>query len=156
MAVAESPTDLAEMPQPDVTDEPGRGSASPGSLIIKENSCAVAVIDLGYGDAGKGAVTDRWPRTVSMKQWSASGWVPGCAQRRPRTIGRHHTFAQFGSGTLQGLDTYLSRFMMVSRSAWWPRQTPDRSGCERSAVRVLIDAQALLTTPWHWHLNSLP
>lgn len=74
----------------------------------------VAVVDLGYGDAGKGTVVD---------------WL--CATRRVHTVvrfnggaqaahnvvlrdGRHHTFAQFGAGTFHpGVGTHLSRHVVV-------------------------------------------
>jgi adenylosuccinate synthase len=77
----------------------------------------VIVVDLGYGDAGKGTVVD----------WlcSSHGGGPvhtvvrfnGGAQAGHNVVttdGRQHTFAQFGSGTFSPrVRTHLSRFMLV-------------------------------------------
>jgi adenylosuccinate synthase len=82
----------------------------------------VAVVDLGYGDAGKGTVVD-WlcaarPRGQSVQAQPVHAVVRfnGGAQAGHNVVtedGRTHTFAQFGSGTLRGVPTVLSRFMVV-------------------------------------------
>ena len=82
----------------------------------------VIVVDLGYGDAGKGSVVD-WlcarpgrgsvsatrPRTVVRFNGGAQA-----AHNVITSDGRHHAFAQFGSGTFTpGVRTHLSRFVLV-------------------------------------------
>src|SRR3954467_7607322 len=73
----------------------------------------VIVVDLGYGDAGKGTVVD-WLCTQGPVQ--AVVRFNGGGQAAHNVVlpdGRHHTFAQFGSGTLRGVPTHLSRFVVV-------------------------------------------
>ena len=73
----------------------------------------VIVADLGYGDAGKGTVVD-W--LCATRPVHAVIRFNGGAQAAHNVVlpdGRHHTFAQFGSGTLRGVPTHLSRFVVV-------------------------------------------
>ncbi|MGH3242709.1 MAG: adenylosuccinate synthetase, partial [Spirillospora sp.] len=74
----------------------------------------VIVVDLGYGDAGKGTVVDH---LCSANPVAAVVRFNGGAQAAHNVVldnGRHHTFAQFGSGTFTpGVRTHLSRFMLV-------------------------------------------
>src|SRR5512147_2617059 len=74
----------------------------------------ILVADLGYGDAGKGSIVDYLTR---QRPAHTVIRYNGGAQAAHNVIdpgGAHHTFAQFGSGTLvPGVRTYLSRFMLV-------------------------------------------
>ena len=82
----------------------------------------VIVVDLGFGDAGKGTVVDWLCSRASARRRarrSARTVVRfnGGAQAAHNVVtpdGRHHTFAQFGSGTFTpGVRTHLSRFVLV-------------------------------------------
>ena len=73
----------------------------------------VAVVDLGYGDAGKGTVVDA---LCAASRKRAVLRFNGGAQAAHNVVapdGRHHTFAQFGSGTFAGVPTHLTRFVVV-------------------------------------------
>src|SRR5258707_5943403 len=119
----------------------------------------VIVVDLGYGDAGKGTVVD-WlcspgqaggPRTVVRFNGGAQA-----AHNVVTQDGRHHTFAQFGSGTLSapGTRTYLSRFMLVDPLALvGEAEHLARLGVAAPLALVAIDRDALLTTPYHQAAN---
>jgi len=122
----------------------------------------VIVVDLGYGDAGKGTVVD-W--LCAANSGGARGRpVPavvrfnGGAQAAHHVIGpggAPHAFAQFGSGTFTpGTRTFLSRFMLVDPLALVAEAehlkalgVPDPFGL------VAIDRDALLTTPYHQAAN---
>lgn len=71
--------------------------------------------------------------------------------------GRHHTFAQFGSGSFTpGVETHLSRFMLVDPLAL----TAEADHLEALGVpdpfgRLTVDREALLTTPYHAAANRL-
>jgi adenylosuccinate synthase len=123
----------------------------------------VIVVDLGYGDAGKGTVVD-WLVTRAARDEGRP--VPavvrfnGGAQAAHNVIrddGRWHTFAQFGSGTFTpGTRTFLSRFMLVDPLAL----TAEAANLARLGVPdplglVTVDADALLTTPYHRAANRV-
>ena len=120
----------------------------------------VIVVDLGYGDAGKGGVVD-WLCARQTSQTSQASTVVrfnGGAQAAHHVLapgGGVHAFAQFGSGTFTpGVRTFLSRFMLVDPLAMTAEaahlQTlhiPDPFGL------VTVDRDALLTTPYHRAAN---
>ena len=110
----------------------------------------VIVVDLGYGDAGKGTVVD-W--LCAQEPVQAVVRFNGGGQAAHNVVlpdGRHHTFAQFGSGTLRGVPTHLSRFMVVDPPALAAEAAhlgelgvPDPFGL------LTVDRDALLATPYH-------
>lgn len=109
----------------------------------------VAVVDLGYGDAGKGTVVDAicasGPVTAVIR-------FNGGAQAAHNVItpeGRHHTFAQFGSGTFQGVPTHLSRFAVVDPLAL----AAEAAALGNPFHLLTVDGGALLATPWHRAAN---
>jgi adenylosuccinate synthase len=109
----------------------------------------VAVVDLGYGDAGKGTVVDALCATGTKR---AVIRFNGGAQAAHNVItedGRHHTFAQFGSGTLRGVPTHLSRFMIVDPLAL----ASEAKALGNPFHLFSVDADALLATPWHRAAN---
>jgi adenylosuccinate synthase len=112
------------------------------------------VFGLGFGDEGKGTTTDY---LVSRHHHDYVVRFNGGSQAGHNVVlpdGRHHTFAQYGSGTLQGAVTFLSRFMIVN---------PITMMTERQALQSLlgyppqahVDGRALVTTPYHVGLNQL-
>lgn len=124
----------------------------------------VIVVDLGYGDAGKGTIVD-WlcaqnPQNAqSRRPVQAVVRFNGGAQVGHNVVtsdGRHHTFAQFGSGTFtKGTRTFLSRYMLVDPLAMVAEAehlkqlgVPDPFGL------IAIDRDALLTTPYHQAANQ--
>jgi adenylosuccinate synthase len=109
----------------------------------------VAVVDLGYGDAGKGTVVDF---LCASQEITAVLRFNGGAQAAHNVItedGRHHTFAQFGSGTLRGVPTHLTRFMVVD-----PLALASEAKALGNPFHLLtVDGDALLATPWHRAAN---
>jgi adenylosuccinate synthase len=115
----------------------------------------VIVVDLGYGDAGKGTVVD-W--LCASRPVHAVIRFNGGAQAAHTVVlrdGRSHTFAQFGAGTLRaGVRTHLSRFMVVDPLAL-AREAAHLSelGIRDALDRLTVDGDALLTTPYHRAAN---
>ncbi|SEG58789.1 adenylosuccinate synthase [Thermomonospora echinospora] len=123
------------------------------------------VVDLGFGDAGKGTVVDwlcsrghegRGTGTGDGESTPVHAVVRfnGGAQAAHNVVapdGRHHTFAQFGSGTLTpGVRTHLSRFMLVDPLALAAEARHlARLGVADALDRLTVDGDALLTTPYH-------
>jgi adenylosuccinate synthase len=114
--------------------------------VISEHT---AVVDLGYGDAGKGTVVDFLCASQDVR---AVLRFNGGAQAAHNVItedGRHHTFAQFGSGTLRGVPTHLTRFMVVD-----PLALAGEAAALGNPFHLLtVDEDALLATPWHRAAN---
>lgn len=116
----------------------------------------VLVAGLGFGDEGKGTVTDaltRWHEAHTVVRHS------GGAQAAHNVVdesGRHHTFAQFGSGTLAGARTYLSRFMLVNPGALLNEAKHlAEIGVSDPHSLVYVDERALVTTPFHVAANRI-
>jgi adenylosuccinate synthase len=114
----------------------------------------VAVVDLGYGDAGKGSVVDAICASqpvVSVIRFN------GGAQAAHNVVtpdGRHHTFAQFGAGTMHGVPTHLSRYVVVDPLALAAEADHLTSvGVADPFALLTVDAEALLVTPWHRAAN---
>jgi adenylosuccinate synthase len=110
----------------------------------------LAVVDLGYGDAGKGTVVDALCASAPV---TAVIRFNGGAQAAHNVVtdgGRHHTFAQFGSGTLRGVPTHLSRFVVVDPLAL----AAEASALGNPFHLLTIDGDALLATPWHRAANQ--
>jgi adenylosuccinate synthase len=114
----------------------------------------VAVVDLGYGDAGKGTIVDAICASepvVSVIRFN------GGAQAAHNVVtpdGRHHTFAQFGAGTFYGVPTHLSRHVVVDPLALAAEADHLVTvGVADPYALLTIDAEALLVTPWHRAAN---
>ncbi|WP_336214670.1 adenylosuccinate synthetase [Nonomuraea sp. LPB2021202275-12-8] len=110
----------------------------------------VIVADLGYGDAGKGSVVD-W--LCASRPVEAVVRFNGGAQAAHNVVlpdGRRHTFAQFGSGTLRGVPTHLSRYVVVDPLALSAEAAHLSSiGVPDPYGLLSVDREALLATPYH-------
>lgn len=118
---------------------------------------AFGVVDLGFGDAGKGSVVD-WlsrlhPGSVNIRFHGG----PQAAHNVVTPDGRHHTFAQFGSGMFEPTTTtYLSEYMMVD-----PLNMSTEAGVLAYAgvtdafERTSIHDDARIVTPYHRAINRL-
>ncbi|WP_433633100.1 adenylosuccinate synthetase [Nocardia sp. CA-120079] len=116
----------------------------------------IIVLDLGFGDAGKGATVDWLCSPEAGLDVSAVVRFNGGAQAAHNVIadGRHHTFAQFGSGTFSGVPTLLSRHMLVEPIALARESRQLAALGVRDPLSLLrIDGRALLTTPIHIAAN---
>ncbi|MEU4771250.1 adenylosuccinate synthetase [Micromonospora sp. NPDC023644] len=115
----------------------------------------VAVVDLGFGDAGKGTVVD-WLCATRPVQTVVR--FNGGAQAAHNVVlgdGRHHTFAQFGAGTFHpGVRTHLSRHVVVDPLALAAEADHLASvGVPDALDRLTVDGEALLATPYHRAAN---
>jgi len=117
---------------------------------------ATIVVDLGFGDAGKGTIIDFLARKARI---STVVRFNGGAQAAHNVIapdGRHHTFAQFGSGTLAGARTHLSRFMLIDLTAMAQEaEHLAQLGCDDVFSRLTVDEDALVVTPFQKAANRL-
>ena len=111
----------------------------------------VVVVDLGFGDAGKGTVTDSLVRRMKA---SAVVRFNGGAQAGHTVVlgdGRHHTFAQLGAGTfVPGVRTFLSRHVVLHPTALLVEaEHLARLGVADAMDRLHVSEACLVTTPVH-------
>lgn len=110
---------------------------------------AAIVVDLGFGDSGKGLVTDALVRRLgasAVVRWN------GGAQAGHTVVapdGRAHTFSQFGAGSfVPGVRTYLASAVVVHPTALAVEATHlARVGVTDALARLAIAADARVITP---------
>ncbi len=115
---------------------------------------AWTVTDLHFGDSGKGTITEALVRRHGARLVVRSSGGCQCAHNVITNSGLHHTFSQFGSGTLAGASTLLTQHVLVD---------PLRLMREREVLLskgvtpfvVQIHEDALITTPFHAAFNRL-
>lgn len=113
------------------------------------------VTDLSYGDSGKGTTVDflsRQGKSVVVRH-------NGGPQAQHNVItdgGQHHCFAQFGSGTLAGAKTFLSRFMLINPASMINEAEHLAAlGYDDVWSRTFVDEDCKLITSWHVAVNRL-
>jgi adenylosuccinate synthase len=114
-----------------------------------------SVLDLGFGDSGKGRFVD-----VLTSRWGAhtvvrfnGGAQAGHTVVRPAGGGKagfHHTFSQFGAGTLvRGTRTVLlDPFVIHPTALVVEAGALARVGVDDALSRIVVDARCRVTTPF--------
>ncbi|WP_238018217.1 adenylosuccinate synthetase [Dactylosporangium sp. AC04546] len=114
----------------------------------------VIVVDLGFGDCGKGTVVDWLCATRDVHTVVRFNGGAQAAHTVVLADGRKHTFAQFGSGTLRGVRTHLSRFTVVDPLALVTEAEHLTALGVTGVWRLLtVDRSALIATPYHREAN---
>ena len=112
---------------------------------------AIAVVDLSFGDSGKGLTVDALARTLGE---CLVVRFNGGAQAGHNVVladGRHHTFSQFGAGSFHaGMGTVLASPVVVHPTALRVEEAAlRRVGVQDAFARLSIDARCRVTTPFH-------
>ena len=117
---------------------------------------AWVVIDLGFGDAGKGSCVDflcRARGAHTVVRWH------GGAQAGHNVVtadGRHHTFSQLGAGSFAGAETLLAGDFVLHPTALLAEAAAlEAKGVADPLGRVRVDGAARVITPWHQASNRL-
>lgn len=115
-----------------------------------------SVLGLGFGDCGKGifvdALTRRWQaHTVVRFSGGAQAGHNVVTAAEGGHSTRHHTFSQFGSGTLEpGTRTVLLDPMVLHPTALLVEaEALSRIGVHDALSRLMIDGRCRITTPYH-------
>jgi len=115
-----------------------------------------SVLGLGFGDCGKGlfvdALTRRWQaHTVVRFSGGAQAGHNVVTAAEGGHSARHHTFSQFGAGTLvPGTCTVLLDPMVLHPTALLVEaEALGRIGVHDALSRLMIDARCRITTPYH-------
>jgi len=123
------------------------------------------IIGSGYGDEGKGRLTDYLSNKDTVVIRFNGGPQSGhTAVAHVFNVDRHrtdrapfylnrHVFHHFGAGTLQGASTYLSRFFIVNPILYQKELKELKDlGVE---PEIFIDENCLVTTPYDMMLNEI-
>ncbi len=113
----------------------------------------VVVVGLGFGDEAKGATVDflcAQGDVASVVRFNGGGQ----AAHTVIAAGRQHTFHQFGSGTLSGVPTFLSRYSLVEPTGLAAEAQQLATLGVRDPLSLLtVDPDALVTTAVHVAAN---
>ncbi len=118
---------------------------------------AFVVVGLGYGDEGKGTITDYLTRKFQAHTIIRFNGGSQAAHHVVTNEGLTHCFAQFGSGSLVAdVKTYLSSYMVVDPlSLIVENKVLEEKGITDALARLSIDGNALVTTPFHKTINQM-
>lgn len=111
------------------------------------------IVGLGFGDEGKGTAVDYFCATRDIKAVIRYNGGPQAAHNVVQPDGRHHTFAQFGSGSFHGVPTHLSQYMLVNPFNLVKEDEHLRSLGVDIMDRLTVASGALLITPYHVAAN---
>lgn len=119
---------------------------------------AFIVVDLGFGDSGKGTTVDalaRWCDATLVVRFN------GGAQAGHNVVDavteKHHCFAQFGAGTFVPKCATLYAFpcLVNPLAMFHEEQHLHAQGVSNAFNRFHVDGRCLMTTPYHRALNRL-
>src|SRR5438093_9438600 len=115
------------------------------------------LVDLTYGDSAKGATVDFVARREPVHTVVRFNGGPQAGHNVVTPDGRHHTFAQFGSGSfVPGVKTVLSRFVLIDPYAMLNEGSHlKKVGVIDPMSRLFIDARCPIITPCHQAANHL-
>ncbi|HEY2588486.1 MAG TPA: adenylosuccinate synthetase [Tepidisphaeraceae bacterium] len=121
------------------------------------DSRAILVIDLAFGDCGKGTIIDFLARRTGARTVVRFNGGPQAGHNVVTPDGRHHTFSQFGGATfVPGIRTLLSRFMLIEPYALFNEARHlEQLGVGDATDRLFIDARCLVITPAHQAANRI-
>ena len=115
------------------------------------------VVDLGFGDGGKGLLTDHFVRATGSRLVVRYNGGAQAGHNVVAPDGRHHTFSQFGAGGfVDGVRTFLSRHVAVHPTALLAEATAlEAKGVRDPLAHIGVSDQARVVTPFHQALGRL-
>ncbi len=118
---------------------------------------AFIVVDLGYGDSGKGTITEYL--ACEHKAHTVIRYNGGSQAAHFVVLpdGRFHEFSQFGSASfLADTQTFLSKYMLVDPvGLMGEAQALKAMGLTDICSRIKVDERALIVTPFQVAANRL-
>ncbi len=113
------------------------------------------IIDLGFGDAGKGSMTDYFARTThSDLVIRFSGGAQ--AAHNVVTDEVHHSFRQFGSGTLSGARTLYSKHALFDPIMYLDEANMlKQKGVHDPAQMFFVERDCIITTIFQQAMNRI-
>jgi len=126
-----------------------------GGILVKKQ--IKVVIGANFGDEGKGLTTEyfavRHPNTLVVR-------FNGGAQAAHTVVlpdSREHVFSHFGSGTLDGIPTYLSQFFLINPILYVEeREKLEQKMKDQRTLPVLyVHRNAFVSTPYDMMINQI-
>jgi adenylosuccinate synthase len=116
-----------------------------------------SITGLGFGDCGKGLFTDALCRLTAAHTVVRFNGGAQAGHNVVTADGRHHTFSQFGAGSLSpDVVTILAEPVAVHPTALLAEARHlSMLGMDRPLERIMIDAQCKITTPFHQSVNRI-
>lgn len=122
--------------------------------LTKNNKRATVIIGSGFGDEGKGLMTDRAAAPFGddclVARFNGGAQAGHTVQL---SNGLRHVHSHFGSGTLTGAGTFLSKYF-VSNPLLYHREMTELKSKGVPAPTVFADDRGLVTTPYDMLLNQ--
>lgn len=114
-----------------------------------------AVVDLGFGDAGKGTVTDFLVRRYGVPLVVRFNGGAQAGHNVVTPDGRHHTFAQFGAGSfVPGVRTLLGpAFVLHPLGMVVEAEHLAQQGVHDALPRTAVDRRARVISPFQQAAN---
>lgn len=115
------------------------------------------VVGLAYGDEGKGSIVDALVRRHNATLVIRYNGGSQCAHNVITPDNRHHTFAQFGSGSfVPNLRTHLSRFTLINPLNMMCEEEHLREvGITDIWQRTTVEESCLIITPYQKAVNRI-
>lgn len=114
------------------------------------------IVGLGFGDESKGSAVDWLCHERDIAAVIRYNGGPQCGHNVVQPDGRHHEFAQFGSGSFHGVPTHLSQYMLVNPFAMYEEAKHlSELGLGDPFDNTTVADRALLVTPYHRAANRL-
>jgi adenylosuccinate synthase len=119
-----------------------------------ETKQATVIIGSGFGDEGKGLLTD-WTAAPAGTDCLVARFNGGAQAGHTVVLpdGRRHVHSHFGSGTLAGAETFLSKHF-VSNPLLFEREGMALDKLQIPAPVVYDDGRGLVSTPFDMLLNQ--
>jgi adenylosuccinate synthase len=119
-------------------------------VSFRPGASAWIVVDLGFGDSGKGTTVDFLARDLEADLVVRFNGGAQAGHNVVTTDRRHHTFAQFGSGTfVPGVGTHLGpAFVLHPGGLLVEARYLAAAGVGDALERLTIDARAPVITPY--------
>lgn len=126
----------------------------PSGLLGHHLRQPIVVVGLGFGDEAKGSTVDYLSSTIP----DAAGvvrWSGGAnASHNVRHGHRHHSFRQYGSGSLLGLPTFLNDRVVVNLQMLMAEAVDlEAIGVHNPLSLMVLHGDSSVTTPIHMALN---
>ena len=116
----------------------------------------IAVIDLGYGDGGKGTLIDYLARRHNAHTVVRFNGGSQAGHNVVTPDGRHHTFSSFGSGTFVGAHTHLASPVLVSPLGMQREaQRLESVGVSNPLALMTVHRDCRIVTGFHLAANQL-